>query len=329
MDTASLTFVVALTVALAIAGLGYAFLGRKIDTHDRASKRLDSLARPGVERKSRKPAADPATQRKRAVQDTLKELEQKQKKRSRLSLRARLEGAGLKSTPRAFYIASLVAGVVLGLIVYVMSKNPAVAGLGFFAGALGLPRWFLNFLRTRRQKAFSRDFANGLEVIVRGVKAGLPVSECLKIIATESPPPLGPEFMEVVEGQKMGIPLDQSLQRLYERMPIPEVNFFVIVLAIQQKTGGNLSEALGNLARVLRDRKKLRMKIQAMSSEAKASAMIIGALPVLVMGAMELARPDYISILFRERIGNVLLIGCGLWMLTGVLIMKKMINFKI
>ena len=330
MIAGNLTFVVSLMVALAIAGLGYAFLGRKIDAHDRTSKRIDSLARPGSERQARK-SSDPAAQRKRAVQDQLKELEEKQKKRSRakITLRARLEGAGLDVSPRMFYVLSVCFGVVLAFAAFLMTSNPLVAGLALFAGALGLPRWLLGFLRKRRHKAFSRDFANGLEIIVRGVKAGLPVHECLKIIAAESPAPLGPEFTEVCEAQKMGVPLDQALQRLYERMPIPEVNFFVIVLAIQQKTGGNLSEALGNLARVLRDRKKLRMKIQAMSSEAKASAAIIGALPILVMCGMAAIRPDYMAILFNERIGKILLIGCAMWMTTGVLIMKKMIAFKI
>src|SRR5262249_54586425 len=154
-----------------------------------------------------------------------------------------------------------------------------------------------------------KGFAPALEIIVRGVKSGLPINDCLKIIANESPAPLGPEFMEVVDAQKIGVPLDQALAKLYERMPIPEVNFFMIVLAIQQKTGGNLSEALGNLARVLRDRKKLRMKVQAMSSEAKASAAIIGALPVAVATIMSISSPDYIAILFNERLGHLLLIA--------------------
>lgn len=330
MDSSTLLLIVPLAVAIAIAGAGYAFLGRKIESHDRSSKRLETVARPQRERNPRKGSADPIAQRRRAVQDQLKELEEKQKSaKPKASMRTRLEGAGLKISPRDFYVASALSAVVFGVGAYIAAKSPIVVGAAILAGGLGLPRWVLGFLRTRRQKAFVREFATGLEIIVRGVKSGLPVNECLKMIAAESPPPLGEEFVEVVEAQKMGVPLDQGLQKLYERMPIPEVNFFMIVLTIQSKTGGNLSEALGNLARVLRDRKKLRIKIQAMSSEAKASAAIIGALPLLVMGGMSVTSPEYIATLFTEKVGNALLIGSGLWMATGVVIMKKMIDFKI
>jgi len=331
MDGSAITLMIPLMVAVAIAGAGYAFLGKKIDAHDKTSKRLESVSRSASERKTRKAtAADPTVQRRRAVQDQLKELEAKQKsKKPKESLRTRLEGAGLKLTPKGFYIASVVGAIGLALLAFITTKNLIVVVLAIFAGGLGLPGWILAFLRKRRQKAFVREFANALEVIVRGVKSGLPVNECLKIIASESPAPVGPEFVDVVEGQKMGVPLDQGLQKLYERMPIPEVNFFMIVLSIQAKTGGNLSEALGNLARVLRERKKLRMKIQAMSSEAKTSAMIIGALPLVVMGGMSVTSPDYVGILITERLGNAMLIGCFLWMSLGVAAMVKMISFKI
>jgi tight adherence protein B len=329
MDSTSLTVLISVMVAVAIAGLGYALLGRRIESHDRTSKRVGSVAQPAKDRQSRKNPADPLAQRRRAVQDSLKDAERKQNKRAKIPLRSRLEGAGLKLTPRGFYLLSLALGAGLAVAAMFGTKNTLVAGLALLVGLFGLPSWILSFLRARRQKAFTREFANALEIIVRGVKSGLPVNECLRIIANESPPPLGPEFFELVESQRMGVPLDQALQKLYERMPIAELNFFSIVLAIQQKTGGNLSEALGNLARVLRERKKLRMKIQAMSSEAKASAMIIGALPLVVMGGMAATSPDYIGVLFHERLGNVLLILAVVWMGMGVAAMAKMINFKI
>src|SRR5262249_16750472 len=156
-----------------------------------------------------------------------------------------------------------------------------IAGL-FVAAFLGLPRWMLGFLKGMRQKKFSEQMADGIEIIVRGVKSGLPLNQCLKIIAAEAQEPMRTEFQMLVDGNQMGVPLDQNLQKMYERMPLPEVNFFSIVLIIQQKTGGNLSEALGNLANVLRSRKLLKAKINALSSEAKASAGIIGALPFVV-----------------------------------------------
>jgi tight adherence protein B len=163
---------------------------------------------------------------------------------------------------------------------------------------------------------------------VRGVKSGLPLNQCLKIIATESQDPMRTEFQKLVDGNQMGIPLDQSLQRMYERMPLPEVNFFSIVLIIQQKTGGNLSEALGNLANVLRSRKLLKAKINALSSEAKASAGIIGSLPFIVALLVYFVRSDYIMILFNTQSGNLILLGSAVMMGAGVMVMRQMINFK-
>ena len=165
-------------------------------------------------------------------------------------------------------------------------------------------------------------------MIVRGVKSGLPVNDCLKLIATESPEPIRSEFQGIVEGQRVGVTLEQGLEKIYERMPLPEVNFFQIVLAIQQKTGGNLSEALSNLSKVLRERKKMRAKIQAMSQEAKASAGIIGSLPPGVMLMIYFVSPEYMNVLFTTTAGNIIIVAGLLWMSIGVLVMKKMIDFK-
>jgi tight adherence protein B len=165
-------------------------------------------------------------------------------------------------------------------------------------------------------------------VIVRSVKSGLPTNEALKIVAREIPDPVGSEFNKLVEGLKVGVTMEQGLKKMFESMPTPEVSFFGIVMTIQQKSGGNLSEALNNLASVLRDRKRLQGKIKAMSSEAKASAAIIGSLPPGVMGIVYLTTPAYISLLFTERAGNLMLAGSALWMATGVFVMQKMINFK-
>jgi tight adherence protein B len=186
----------------------------------------------------------------------------------------------------------------------------------------------LGFLRARREKKFTGEFANAIDVIVRSVKSGLPTTEALKIVSKEMPEPVASEFSTLVEGLKVGVTLEQGLKRMFDNMPTPEVNFFAIVMTIQQKSGGNLSEALGNLAGVLRDRKRLQGKIKAMSSEAKASAAIIGSLPPSVMGLVYMTTPDYIGLLFSEHVGNLMLGGCVLWMLTGIAVMKKMISFK-
>jgi tight adherence protein B len=191
-----------------------------------------------------------------------------------------------------------------------------------------LPRWILGFLKSRREKKFTNEFANAIDVIVRSVKSGLPTTEALKIVAREMPEPVCSEFNTLVEGLKVGVSLEQGLKRMFDNMPTAEVNFFSIVMTIQQKSGGNLSEALTNLSTVLRDRKRLKGKIKAMSSEAKASAMIIGSLPPLVMMLVYFTTPDYISLLFTERLGNLMLAGCAVWMTVGVLVMHKMISFK-
>ena len=157
----------------------------------------------------------------------------------------------------------------------------------------------------------------------------IPVTEAMKIIASESGPPVGPEFAEVVEGQRIGISIEQGIERMVERVPLSEVNFLAIVMTIQSKTGGNLSEALGNLSRVLRDRKKMKQKVVAVSQEAKSSAAIIGSLPFILSGALTMLNPTYLTPMFNTQLGQMLLIGSGVWMSCGVLVMKKMINFQI
>jgi tight adherence protein B len=172
----------------------------------------------------------------------------------------------------------------------------------------------------RHQAKFLLEFANSIDIIVRGIKSGLAFSDCMQIIARESPEPVRSEFADLVEQQKVGVTLSGAFERMCERMPLPEVNFFAIVIAIQNQIGGNLAEVLSNLAQVLRDRYRLQAK-------AKASAAIIGALPPLVILAVFLTSPDYISILWHDKLGNIMLIGSAIWMFIGVLVMRKMINF--
>jgi len=229
---------------------------------------------------------------------------------------------------KTFYIVSVVFGLFVLAVGALSGMPPAAALLGGFAAGFGLPRWVVNFMINRRQTAFTEEFANAVDVIVRGIKSGLPVNDCLRIVATESSEPVRGEFAELVESLKLGISMEQALSRILERMPLAEVNFFMIVMVIQQQTGGNLSEALGNLSKVLRDRKKMRGKIQAMSQEAKSSAAIIGALPPGVMWMITMTSPDYMSLLYTTTTGNLIIIGGLLWMLTGILVMRKMINFQ-
>jgi tight adherence protein B len=223
-------------------------------------------------------------------------------------------------------VSAMIGAVFFALAMFAGGGLLGAAGLAF-AGGFGLPRWGLSFLKKRREKAFLKALPDAVDVIVRGIKAGLPLFESIKVVAADSPEPLRSEFMAIIETQAIGMPLGDACVRLYERMPVPEANFFGIVVAIQQKSGGNLSEALGNLSKVLRDRKKMAEKIQAMSMEAKASAGIIGALPPIVMILVYLTTPQYISLLWTHPTGQLMLVACVVWMSVGIMVMKKMINF--
>lgn len=323
-----LTILVAGLAMITVIVAAMALFGPTLSGEDRGRKRLEAVA--ARESQKGRPTRDREKERRKIVQETLKELEQKQKEqRAKMTLKRRLEQAGLAVTPRVFHGVSIAIGLALGLIAFVLHVNPPwVALLIAFAAGFGVPRWVVGFMSGMRKKKFAAEFANAIDIIVRGVKSGLPLGECLQIIARESQSPLKEEFQAIVDAQKMGVTLDQSLARMYDSMPVPEVNFFAIVLTIQQKTGGNLSEALGNLAAVLRGRKTLKGKIDAMSSEAKASAAIICALPPGVMVMVYLSTPGYVSLLWTEHLGQLMLMGGALWMLTGVLVMRKMINFN-
>jgi tight adherence protein B len=241
----------------------------------------------------------------------------------------RLIRAGIDITPNVFWIASGISGVVFAIACLVMfPAAPIAAPIAGFVGALGAPRWYLSFKTKRRQHKFLADFANSVDVIVRGVKSGLPLNECLNIIARESPEPICTEFQEVVEQQRVGVPLADGLERMMDRMPLPEVKFFAIVIAIQQQAGGNLSEALGNLSGVLRDRTRMQLKVKALSAEAKAGAAVLAALPPIVTLLVYLSSPKYISLLWTTKSGQFFVLVAAIWMTFGILVMKKMINFK-
>ncbi len=324
MDPALIAAVLAF---VAIGGVGLAFSGKSQPAT--AQKRVKAVAAAGkVDR--RKQAVDMATlKRKQSTQDALKELtlSEKESRKRRVSIKGRIEQAGLNLSLPMFWAGSAILGLV-GALAGLIIQGPIGAAAGAFICGFGLPRWILGMIVSGRQKKFGSQLADAIDVIVRGVKTGLPLNQCLRIISAESPEPLRAEFQALCDSQTMGVPLDQSLQRMFERMPLPEVNFFAIVLVIQQKTGGNLSESLGNLSSVLRARKLMGEKVKALSSEAKASAMIIGALPFIVMLLVYFARPSYIMILFTDPAGNLVLMGAAVMMSLGIFIMNKMVNFK-
>jgi tight adherence protein B len=318
-------YVLFIMVAVAIGGVAWVFIYPFLSGERTAERRVASLAR--AEPIAQRPARSAQKTRREQVEGSLRQIEARKKTAARVPLSIRLARAGLKWSPRQFL---LTAGA-LGLFVFVVAIFVGAGllpslGLAFAAGG-GLPFWVLSILKKRRESRFLELFPDAVDVIVRGIKAGLPLLDSLKLIAAEAEEPLRSEFRTIIETQTIGIPIGEACMKLYERMPVAEANFFSIVISIQQRAGGNLSEALGNLSRVLRDRKKMKAKIQAMSMEAKASAGIIGALPPAVMTLVYITSPQYISLLWTEPLGRMMLAGCAVWMFMGVMVMRKMINF--
>ena len=323
MNTQTLSLAFLATVA--VGGVAWVFIYPLLSGEKKAESRRASVAKP--EPVSNRQIEKTQRSRREQVENTLKDLEARHHKESKVSLSMRISRAGLDwSTQKFMVMSAALAAVFFAGAMFAGGGLLGAAGLGFAAG-LGLPRWLLGFMKKRREKAFLKALPDAVDVIVRGIKAGLPLFESLKVVVADSSEPLRSEFNGIIETQAIGIPLGDACARLYERMPVPEANFFGIVIAIQQKSGGNLSEALGNLSKVLRDRKKMSEKIQAMSMEAKASAGIIGSLPPIVMLLVYLTTPDYISLLWTHPTGQLMLVGCVIWMSIGVFVMKKMINF--
>lgn len=334
MDMTVLAFVG--LAALSAAALAYAVLFPSIENERNTGKRLKSVKSAETDRLAVKASRDrvaEAAKRRKSVQDSLKDLENKQKSRSanttKPPLKIMLRQAGLNLTVERFYLYSVVSGIVIAFVLFIAGASLLILAGGFVAGAFGLPRWFVSFKRQRRIKAFLEELPNSLDVIVRAVRSGLPLNDAVRLIASESPEPVKGEFRRVIESQQLGLSLPEAMLRMPETMPCPEASFFGIVIQIQSQAGGNLSEALGNLSKVLRDRKKMKAKVQALSMEAKASAAIIGALPFIVAFLVYLSSPNYIMPLFTTSTGHLILVIAGVWMSMGIFVMRKMINFDI
>jgi tight adherence protein B len=331
MDIRSILIIV--LVVFCVAGGFYVFVFPYLSGEAAAERRQSQIVSGsggrrgggavGVER-----TVDSATRRKQ-VTESLKELEQRNAEKTKISIETKIAQAGLDLTRTNFIIASAVSAVVVTLLLLMITGSLPIALAGVPIGGFGLPNFILKFITNRRMKKFGNEFPNAIDVIIRGVKAGLPLNDCIRIIAAESAEPVKTEFRQVVEAQTLGLSIAEAIERMPQRIPTAEANFFAIVIAIQQKSGGNLAEALGNLSRVLRERKKMRDKVKAISSEAKASAGIIGALPIVVALLVYITSPQYISLLWTTDTGRMVLAICVVVMGIGVFIMQKMIAFDI
>jgi tight adherence protein B len=312
--------VVAGCLAIGLGGLAFAFVGGD----SRADKRRAAVAK--TDAKASAAVSIDRTARKKQIADGVRDSEMKGKRR-RVSLATRIEQAGLPITKQQYWIFSAILGLICSALTYLESKSLLLTLLVAVTTTIGLPQLTLARLRVRRINKFISNFPTAIDIIVRGIKSGLPLGDTIRIAATESPEPVKSEFRRIVEALSIGMTLSEGIERMAQRVPIAETNFFSIVIAIQSKAGGNLSEALGNLSRVLRERKKMKAKITAMSMEAKASAAIIGAVPFLVVGALYVSSPKYISILWTSSHGKVISVIAIFWMGIGVAMMKKMISF--
>ncbi|MFW2830873.1 type II secretion system F family protein [Sphingomonas sp. ID0503] len=245
-------------------------------------------------------------------------------------LRKRLAMTGsTKLTLGRYVIASGAIAVALTLLLTAEGLPFLLALLTGFAVGVGLPHMVVGAMVKRRIKKFTASFPDAIELLVRGLRSGLPISETMAVVAGEVPGPVGIEFRAVSDKMKIGRSMEAALQDTADRLGTPEFQFFVITLAIQRETGGNLAETLSNLADVLRKRGQMKLKIKAMSSEAKASAWIVGCLPFLVFGLIWMANANYLSGFMTDQ--RLMIAGGGglVWLFLGVFVMSRMVSFEI
>jgi tight adherence protein B len=269
----------------------------------------------------------------RSTDDLQKRLKEAEKRaadgQAKPTMAQRLAEAGFSITPKKFDLLSLGSASALSGFAQLTAGKPVLLVSAFIIGGLALPRLVVRIAAGRRKSAFLRDLPDALEGIVRAIRSGLPVSECLGMIARDFSGPISLEFGRAFDEQKLGLSLAECLGRIADRMPLPEMRMMAMAVGIQAQTGGSLAETLTNLANVIRGRTRLARKVKAVSSEAKVSAMIMGCLPLFIMGSLGAINPTYIALLWTDPLGRVLTGFCVVWMSMGVLVMWKMVNFKV
>ncbi len=269
------------------------------------------------------------SRRQRRIQEKVKQLESQSDKKGFIDgIQASLLQADINIGPGTYLVFSLAIGLVAALGSFLLSMPLWAAIPAFIVGGFWFPRFVIGYIAKGRRKKFTKNFADALDLIVRGIRSGLPILECFTVVAREFDPPIGEEFRLLVEGQNLGLTLDDLMAKGIERLPTSEYKFFAIVTQIQRQTGGNLADTLSNLSEVLRQRKRMRDKAQAMASEAKASSGIIGSLPFAVGTLLSVVNPEYLMLLFITDTGNYMIAGGLFWMFCGTMVMRKMINFE-
>lgn len=325
---------IVLLAAISAAAVSYGVLFSRIETERKTEGRVAKVKSAETDRANVKSARDrvqDVARKRKSIQEDLKALEKRQQENSKknMSLKSRLAQAGWKTTTSQFHVYSGIVGGAAFVATIIGGKTLLIAaGVAFVVG-FGLPRWVLGFMIKRRKNKFLDELPNALDVMVRSIKSGLPMNDAIRLIAAEGQEPVKGEFRKVVEAQAVGLSIPDACARMYQNFPLQELNFFSIVIAIQSQAGGNLSEALANLSKVLRERRKMKQKVAAVSMEAKSSAAIIGSLPFIVALLVYLTSPDYLAILYTDPRGHMILGGAAIWMSLGIFIMRNMINFDI
>lgn len=318
--------IIALLAMVVVGAIGLALVPSAIGG-GRAEQRLKSFQGDIRVNRIEQDAARTRDNRRKDLQQTLKNQTAALNQKKRLSLKQKLFQAGMTVKPAAFIRNSVIFGLLTCAVLVVVQVPIYFAPVFAVAAGYLLPRMYVNRKRRKYQDKFLDELPNAVEAIVRGVKTGLPLNDSIRVVAKDAKEPVKSEFARVLDQQSVGMSMTEAVTVLLDRVPLPEVNFFVVVITVQQQAGGNLSEALGNLAKVLRNRKKMKQKIKAMSSEAKASAGIIGSLPFVVGILVSLTSPTYLAPLFVTSLGNVFL-GIGIAMLSaGIFVMSKMVKF--
>lgn len=319
----------ALLAAVCVGAAGFALVPSLMGG-GRAEKRMRALQ--GDIQANRRQSTEVRSRetRRKEIQATLRQQTQVlEKKKKNVPLQARLYQAGMKIKAADFIRNSVILGVAVFVICFVLQVELLYALIFALAGGYLLPRFYVGRRRKKYQNAFLDELPNAVEAIVRGVKSGLPLNDSMRLVAREAKEPIKSDFQRVIDQQSLGKTITEAVMTLYDRVPVPEVNFFVVVISVQSQSGGNLSEALGNLARVLRNRKKMKLKVKAMSSEAKASAGIIGSLPIIVAILVSLTTPTYLMPLIDTDIGKICLGAAAILMFLGGFIMNRMVQFDI
>lgn len=322
---------ITLTILFLLLGGGTAYLLYMNAEKQRRNQQMQIITGGAHLKKSGDQSAKQVMKKREEIARKLKEAseETKKKKSKKPTVKELWQQAGFEGDIKKFWIGSAIFGTIFLFLIY-STGIPVLAKMFFtVVGYLGLPRFFLKWKAGRRQRKFLEEFADALEAMIRLLQAGMPVSEAIAMVSREYEGPIGEEMRYIYDDQKIGIPLGEAAERCAKRMPLTEVKMFATAIQIQSETGSSLSEVLSNLASVIRSRFRLKRKVKALSSEAKASAGIIACLPILVTLGLYAVNPEYIMLLFTTQTGKLLAGGAIFWMFCGIIVMRQMINFKV